>query len=486
VALWSLCRQSPPRTDPLEQDWPRRRRPILHGVARVLPRRRSPDEGLLRKPAAAVVAGFAAAVAVGTVVLALPVATEAGTPAGLVTALFTAVSAVCVTGLVVVDTPTYWSGFGELAILGMIQVGGIGIMTLATLLGLLIARRIGMRLQLTAQAETKTLGLGDVRLVVVRVLLVSLIVEAVTAAVLTARFGLFYDEPAGRAVYLGLFHAVSAFNNAGFALFTDNMMSFATDPWICMPMGAATILGGIGFPVLFELGRHLRGQARRWSLHFRVTVGTYAILFVVGVTAFLLGEWTNPGTLGPIDVGGKMVISVFHGIQPRTAGFNSVDIAELGTPTLLITDVLMFIGGGSAGTAGGIKVTTFALLAFVMLAEIRGEPTVHVLGRQLPAAIQRQALTVALAAVGLVMVSTVILLEISDFGLDAVLFEAVSAFATVGLSTGITDDLPIAGQLVLAALMFLGRLGPITLASALALREHERRYELPEERTIVG
>jgi potassium uptake TrkH family protein len=403
-----------------------------------------------------------------------------------VAALFTAVSAVCVTGLIVVDTPTYWSTFGEVVILGLIQIGGIGIMTLATLLGLVIARRIGLRLQLTAQAETKALGLGEVSRVVIRVIAISVIIEALTALVLVARFALFYDQPPGRAAYLGVFHAVSAFNNAGFALFPDNMISFATDPWICLPMGVATILGGIGFPVLFELGRHLRGRAGRWSLHFRVTVGTYAILFVVAVAAFLLGEWTNPGTLGPVDVGGKLVIGVFHGIQPRTAGFNSVDVAQLDPPTLLITDVLMFIGGGSAGTAGGIKVTTFALLAFVMLAEVRGEPTVHVLGRRLPAAIQRQALTVALAAVGLVMVSTVTLLEISEFGLDAVLFETVSAFGTVGLSTGITDDLPTAGQLLLAALMFVGRLGPITLASALALRERERRYELPEERTIVG
>jgi trk system potassium uptake protein len=451
-----------------------------------MPGRRSPVDAVLRRPAAAVVAGFAAAVAIGTVLLMLPMATADGAAAGWVTALFTTVSAVCVTGLVVVDTPTYWSLFGELAILAMIQVGGIGIMTLATLLGLLIARRVGLRLQLTAQAETKALGLGEVRQVVVRILAISVIVELLTAVPLVTRFAVFYDQPLGRAFYLGLFHAVSAFNNAGFALFTDNLMSFATDPWICFPLGLATILGGIGFPVLFELGRHLRRRVVRWSLHLRVTVGTYAILFVVGVVAFLLGEWTNPGTLGPVDVGGKLVIGVFSGIQPRTAGFNSVDIAQLDPSTLLITDVLMFIGGGSAGTAGGIKVTTFALLAFVMWAEVRGEPTVHVLGRRLPPAIQWQALTVALAAVGLVMVSTVTLLEISDFGLDAVLFETVSAFATVGLSTGITDDLPTAGQLLLAALMFLGRLGPITLASALALREHERRYELPEERTIVG
>jgi trk system potassium uptake protein len=443
-------------------------------------------DALLRRPAAAVVAGFAVAVVIGTALLMLPVATESGASAGLITALFTTVSSVCVTGLIVVDTPTYWSTFGELSILTMIQVGGIGIMTLATLLGLLIARRIGLRLQLSALAETKAFGLGDVRRVVVRVLAISVIIELLTAAALVPRFALFYEEPPGRALYLGVFHAVSAFNNAGFALFTDNMIPFATDPWICIPMGLATILGGIGFPVLFELGRHLRGRLRRWSLHVKVTAGTYLILFVVGVAAFLLGEWTNPGTLGPVDVGGKLVIGVFHGIQPRTAGFNSVDIAQLDPATLLITDVLMFIGGGSAGTAGGIKVTTFALLGFVMLAEVRGEPTVHVLGRRLPPAIQRQALTVALAAIGLVMAATVTLLELSEFGLDAVLFEAVSAFATVGLSTGITDDLPAAGQLVLVALMFLGRLGPITLASALALREQERRYELPEERTIVG
>ena len=416
----------------------------------------------------------------------LPVATQSGAATGLVTAVFTAVSAVCVTGLIVVDTPTYWSTFGELVILTMIQVGGIGIMTLATLLALLIAHRMSLRLQLTAQAETKSLGLGHVRQVVAGVLAISLIIELIVAVPLVARFALFYHEPLGRALYLGGFHAVSSFDNAGFALFTDNMIPFATDPWICGPIALATVLGGIGFPVLFELLRRLRGQSSRWSLHLRVTVGTYAILVVVGVGAFLLAEWRNPGTIGAVDVGGKIVIGLFHGIMPRTAGFNSIDPGQLDPATLLITDVLMFIGGGSAGTAGGIKVTTFALLAFVMFAEVRGEPTVHVLGRRLPASMQRQALTVALAGAGLVMVSTVTLLAISPFGLDAVLFETVSAFGTVGLSTGITDDLSAPGQLVLTALMFLGRLGPITLASALALRERGRRYELPEERPFVG
>jgi potassium uptake TrkH family protein len=450
------------------------------------PHRWRPLEALLRRPTAAVVAGFAVAVAVGTVLLALPVAAESGSWTGFVPAVFTAVSAVCVTGLVVVDTATHWSAFGEVVILLLIQVGGIGIMTLATLLGLLIARRVGLRLQLSVQAESKSLGLRDVRRVVNGVLAMSLAIELVVAVPLVVRFAAHYDEPLGRALYLGGFHAVAAFNNAGFALFSDSMVGFATDPWICLPLATATVLGGIGFPVLFALGRRLRGQRHRWTLHVRVTVVTYAALLVVGVVAFLAFEWANPATIGDRDVAGKLVIGVFHGVMPRSGGFNSIDVGRLDPATLLVTDVLMFIGGGSAGTAGGIKVTTFALLAFVMLAEVRGEPTVHVAGRRLPATVQRQALTVALAGVGVVMVSTVALLAITPFGLDAVLFETVSAFATVGLSTGITDDLPPAGQLLLTALMFLGRLGPITLASALALRERGRRYELPEERTIIG
>jgi potassium uptake TrkH family protein len=440
----------------------------------------------MRHPAAAVVAAFVLAVAAGTVLLGLPVSAESGTATRPITALFTAVSSVCVTGLIVVDTPTYWSTFGELVILVMIQLGGLGIMTVATLLLLVLSKRIGLHLQLTAMAETRAVGLGEVRHVVWGVLALSLAVELTTAIPLVLRFALAYHESVSRSVYDGVFHAVSAFNNAGFALFPDNMMSFATDPWICLPLGIATILGGLGFPVLFEIGRRMQHRSTRWSLHVRVTVMTYAVLLVIGIAAFLLGEWNNSRTIGPIDVSGKIVIGIFHGVQPRTAGFNSIDMGHADRSTLLITDVLMFIGGGSAGTAGGIKVTTFALLGFVMLAEIRGEPTVHVLGRRLPAAIQRQALTVALAGVGLVMAATVALLEITPFGLDAVLFETVSAFATVGLSTGITDKLPVAGQLILAGLMFLGRLGPITLASALALREQERRYELPEERTIVG
>ncbi|WP_232376642.1 TrkH family potassium uptake protein [Amycolatopsis aidingensis] len=445
----------------------------------------------VRHPARLVVLGFGVAVVAGTVLLSLPVATEGGPPLEVVTALFTATSAVCVTGLVVVDTAGHWSTFGELVVLGLIQVGGLGIMTLASLLGMLVARRLGLRMRLGAQAETKSLRLGDIGRVVVGVLRLSLVFEVLTAAVLSMRFMTGYGRPLGEAIYLGVFHAISAFNNAGFALWPDSLTAYATDAWIVVPVMIALVSGGLGFPVLFELGRrmrhHRRGRAGiRWSLHTKITLLVSAVLLVVGTVAVLAMEWSNPATMGPRGVLDKLLLALFHGATPRTAGFNTLDVGELRPATLLVNDILMFIGGGSAGTAGGIKVTTFALLAFVILAEIRGEPTVHVMGRRLANAVQRQAITVALLGVGAVVAGTAALLLITPFDLDRVLFEVVSAFGTVGLSTGITAELPVAGQLLLVGLMFLGRLGPITLASALALRERGRRYELPEERPIVG
>nr|WP_132878489.1 potassium transporter TrkG [Tamaricihabitans halophyticus] len=432
-----------------------------------------------------VVWGFAGVTALGTLLLSLPISSANGQPTEVLTALFTATSAVCVTGHIVVDTGSHWSAFGEVVLLGLIQIGGFGIMTFASLIGMLVARTLGLRMQRTAQSETKSLEFGEVRRVVVRIILLALVIELVVTIALATRFiGLGYEW--GRAIYLGVFHAISSFNNAGFALWSDNLMPFVTDAGVLVPIMTAVVLGGIGFPVLFQVGRWLRGRLGRWSLHVKITLLTYGSLLVAGSIAVTMLEWRNPATLGPLSVGDKLLAGLFHGITPRTAGFNALDVGEFNSATLLVNDILMFIGGGSAGTAGGIKVTTFALLAFVIIAEIRGEPTVHVMGRRLPSALQRQALTVALLGVGVVMAATAALLVLTPFTLDQVLFESVSAFGTVGLSTGITADLPPAGQLIIVLLMFIGRLGPITLASALALRERARRYELPEERPIVG
>ncbi|MGN6576444.1 MAG: TrkH family potassium uptake protein [Nocardioides sp.] len=448
--------------------------------------RRPVRQPIFRHPAQVIVTAFAAAVVVGTVLLMLPVARHGpGSGAPLLTALFTSTSAVCVTGLITVDTPAYWSGFGEGVILALIQVGGFGIMTLASLVALLLSRRMGLRSRMTAAAETKSLGLGDVRSILVGVARVSLLFEAATAALLTARFALGYDEPWGRAAYHGVFHAVSAFNNAGFALYSDSLVGFVSDPWICLPIAGAVIVGGLGFPVLLELRRNFT-TPNRWSLHTRLTLGTSGALLVVGSLFITATEWSNPGTLGPLSTPGRLLAGFFQAVMPRTAGFNSVDYGQMHDGTLLATDALMFIGGGSAGTAGGIKVTTFILLFFVIYAEVRGERDVNAIDRRIGERAQRQALTVALLAIGLVMSATLFLLEITDLRTDQVLFETVSAFATVGLSTGITAQVPPAGQIALVLLMFVGRLGPITLVSALALREKQLRYTLPEGRPLIG
>ena len=444
--------------------------------------------GLRRRansPAAVVVTGFAVAVLVGTLLLLLPVSRNGAAGAGVVDALFTATSAVCVTGLITVDTPVFWSGFGQAVILLLIQVGGFGIMTLATLLGLLVSRRLGLRTRLNAAAESKSLGLADVRRVLVGVARTSLLFEAAGALVLALRLATAYDEPPARALWLGVFHAVSAFNNAGFSLYSDNLVGFATDPFVGLPVCVLVIAGGLGFPVLFELRRAWR-TPRRWTLHTKVVLAMTAVLLPLGTLMFLALEWANPQTLGPLSTPGKVLAGFFQSVQTRTAGFNSINPGDLDEATLLGSDVLMFIGGGSGGTAGGIKVTTFAVLLFVILTEVRGDESVTAFARRIPREVQRQALSVALLAVAVVVGSTALLLLLTPFGLTQVLYEVVSAFATVGLSTGITAQVGVPGQLVLVALMFLGRLGPITLASALALRSRPRLYDVPQERPLIG
>ncbi|HZN19189.1 MAG TPA: potassium transporter TrkG [Micromonosporaceae bacterium] len=439
----------------------------------------------LQHPARAVPIAFLIAISAGTVLLMLPVSRQGPGGAPLLTALFTTTSAVCVTGLSIVDTPTYWSSFGQAVILGEIQVGGLGIVTLATMLGLLVSRRLGLSRRLMAQAENRSVTLGSVRGILGRVALTLLVCETVVAVALTARFWLGYRYPFGKAVWHGVFHAVSAFNDAGFALYSDNMVRFVGDWWVCLPLIAAVVVASLGFPVLFELLRELRRPAT-WTVHTRLTVMGTVVLLAVGFVAVLAFEWTNAGTLGPLGVADKTLAALFQSAMPRTAGFNSVDYAQMQTETVAVTDVLMFIGGGSAGTAGGIKVTTFFLLAYVIWSEVRAESDVVVGRRRIAESAQRQAVSVALLGVAVVAVGTLLLLLLTDLPLDRALFETTSAFATVGLSTGVTATLPPAAQVVLVMLMFVGRVGTVAVASAMALAERPRRYRYPEEQPIVG
>ncbi len=447
-------------------------------------RRRARRRWLLH-PSRVLVAAFAAAILVGSALLLVPIASRPGEHTSVVTALFTATSAVCVTGLNVVDLPEHWTLFGQVVILLLIQVGGFGIMTIASLLGLLISRRLGLRSRLAVTAETGTGGLGGASSVLIGVAKVTVAVEACCALVLTLRFAIGYHQRIPHAIWLGVFHGISAFNNAGFALYSDSLRGFVGDPWICLPIALAVIIGGLGFPVLFELRRSLR-RPWSWSLHTKMTVLMTLILIVAGTAFILINEWDNPATLAPLGVGDKLLAGGFTAVMPRTAGFDTLDVSQMKQGTWLGTIVLMFIGGGSASTAGGIKVTTFVVLLFAILAEVRGESSVSAFDRRVTSRVIRQALSVALLSVGAVVAATVVLTELSNFALSDVLFETTSAFATVGLSTGITDQLPTSGEVLMVALMFLGRLGPITLVTALAARNRGRLYELPEGRPIIG
>lgn len=436
-----------------------------------------------RRPGRRIVAAFALGVAVGTGLLLLPVATVAPGGARPLQALFTATSALCVTGLTVVDTATYWSTFGQVTILALIQIGGFGVMTLASLLGLWIYRRLGLGNRLLAAKETKSARLGDIRTVLLGVARISFTVEAVTATILTVRFATAYDFPWPKALWFGVFHAVSAFNNAGFSLFSDNLIGFATDAWICLPIALAVIIGGLGFPVILEI---LRRPRRQWSAHTRLTLTMTLILLVGGTLFVTIAEWNNPHTLGAFDPAGRTLAGFFQAVMPRTAGFNSVNPAGMNTGTLLGVDVLMFIGGGSASTAGGIKVGTFAVLLLVIVAELRGDPDANLYDRRLPTSAIRQALAVALLSVAAVVGSTLALAMTTPYTLDQILYEVISAFSTVGLTTGITPALHPAQQVLIVLLMFAGRLGPVTFASALVLRERQRLFRRPEGRPLIG
>ncbi|MFV0309557.1 MAG: TrkH family potassium uptake protein [Desertimonas sp.] len=431
-------------------------------------------------PARMTVVAFGGLIAIGTLLLRLPFAVDSGHP-GTAHALFTSTSAVTVTGLASfeIDKLTL---FGELVVLGLIQVGGFGIMTISSVLALLASRRLGLRQRMRARTEFGDIDIGDMRRLLGAVGLITLTVELTIAVALFLRFWA-TGQGVGRAAYGGVFHAISAFNNAGFALRSDSLMSYAGDPVVLVLITVAIIAGGLGFPVVLEL---VKRRGTRMSLHARVTLTMTVTLLIAGPLIIGTFEWTNPDTIGAMPLGDKLANTWMMGVSPRTAGFNAVDIGAANPSTLMVMIVLMFIGGGPASTAGGVKVTTFAVLGYVLWSEVRGDADVNLFHRRLPAAVLRQAIAVVLLAVGAITGITLILLAASDVTIGASLFEATSAFGTVGLSTGITPGLPTISLMSLVLLMFVGRLGPVTMVTALVLRGRRRLYTYPEERPIIG
>lgn len=455
------------------------------------------DAFIAATPARFAIVVFAGLILVFTALFSLPLSTSSGKQAPLVDALFTAVSVICVTGLSTVDMATYWSPLGHTFIFIGVEIGGIGVLTLASILGLVISRKLGLRQKLLAAgdanplrirkgpiAEGQAVRLGETGNLLVTVAISVVAIELIVALLLFPRMllqGVNPLEAAWQSVYI----AAMAFTNTGFLPTSEGLAPYAGDVWFLGVVMLGVIAGAIGFPVIYVLSRNLR-RPRRWSLHVKMTILTFGLLLVLGALAYFILEFNNPSTFADLDVGQRILQSFFLSAMSRSGGFSTIDISHLDGSSLLVTDMLMFIGGGSASTAGGIKVTTLAVLFLAAFAEARGNDEMEAYDRRIPPDVLRLGVSVVLWGATTVAGASIVLMLFTDEPLDYVLFDVISAFATCGLSTGFTQNASDGAQYVLAATMFLGRIGTVTLAAALAASQRRQLFRRPEERPIVG
>ncbi|THF76931.1 TrkH family potassium uptake protein [Cohnella fermenti] len=439
---------------------------------------------LASSPPRALTLGFVAIILVGAILLKLPISLKDGQSIRWIDALFTSVSATCVTGLVVVDTGTFFSVFGHWVILVLVQIGGVGFMTMGTLFALFLRRKVSLKERLILQESLNQNNLEGIIRLVRRVINYALTIELAGSLLFTLRFML--DMPPGRALYYGIFHGVSIFNNAGFDLFGDyrSMSNYISDPFVNILSIILIILGGLGFVVLADLVEYRRN--RRLSLHSKVAICVTLLLFVVGAIVILLFEFTNEKTLGPLGTADKIFAALLHSMTPRSAGITTIDVSSLRQATQFLLVILMFIGVSPGSTGGGIKTTTFAVLIVAVLAVFRGREDVVLLRHTIERERVYKAITVTLFSFLIVVAGTMLLSVTENHTFMGVLFESTSAFATVGLSTGLTPELTDAGKLILILLMFMGRLGPFTLFYAVGPKHGRPLYRHAEGKIIIG
>ncbi|WP_412762566.1 TrkH family potassium uptake protein [Priestia megaterium] len=436
-------------------------------------------------PPKVLVTGFALIILLGAFLLTLPVATKDGGGLSWINALFTSTSATCVTGLVVVDTGTTFTMFGQLVILALIQVGGLGFMTFATLFAFILGKRISLKERILLQESLNNVSIEGIVRLAKRILVFTLVFEGLGGLLLAIRFS--FDMPLSKAIYFGFFHAISNFNNAGFDLMGEfrSLTGYVDDPLVTLVVCTLIIFGGIGFIVINELYEYR--HTKRFSLHTKVVLITTSILLVVGTIIVFILEFNNTKTLQPLSWSGKFLASLFQSVTPRTAGANTLNIPDLTQTTLFFTIFLMFIGASPGSTGGGIKTTTFATLIGAVWSQIRGKEDVNFFRRKVTYDVIYKSLTVT--SIGLFIVFVVaMLLTITEPGKEflMILFETVSAFGTVGLSMGLTPDLSPIGRIIIVLTMFAGRVGPLTIAFAITLRRQGDPFHYPKGKIMIG
>ncbi|MFC3885870.1 TrkH family potassium uptake protein [Bacillus songklensis] len=446
---------------------------------------RNVTKKLYMDPPKMLVAGFALIILLGAFLLTLPVATEDGKGLTWLNGLFTSTSATCVTGLVVVDTGSTFTMFGELVILSLIQVGGLGFMTFATFFAFLLGKRISLKERLLLQEALNNISIEGIVRLVRRILIFTLVIELIGAILLAIRFS--FDMPLPTAIYYGLFHAISNFNNAGFDLMGDfrSLTEYVEDPLVTLVVSALIILGGIGFIVMNEVYEYRR--TKRFSLHTKIVLTASALLVILGTIIIFILEFNNPKTLQPLSISGKVLGSLYQAVTPRTAGSNTLNIPDLRQSTLFLIIFLMFIGASPGSTGGGIKTTTFTTLLGAVWSQIKGKEDVIFFRQRIVYNTIYKALTVTLSGLFIVMAVTMVL-TITETGKEflMILFEAVSAFATVGLSMGLTPELTPIGRVIIILTMFAGRLGPLTFAYAVTLRRNGDPFRYPKGKIMIG
>ncbi len=441
---------------------------------------------------------FTGIIALWTFLFMLPAASADGTITPFADALFTAVSTICVTGLAVVDMATHWSVFGNLLVFFGVQVGALGVLTLASLLGRVVTRRLGLRQKLLAASDGNPLRTHAgpvsesqaVKLDEVGGILATAAISLVTIQTVVALFILpvFLATPGYgtlEALTDSYYYAASAFTNTGFSHHSEGIEPFANNVWFLGCLAGAVFLGSLGFPVIFALVRRLRTK-QRLPIHAKLTLITTVVLFFAGWAVLYLLEFDNPNTLGEEETWFRPLSAGFMSAMTRSGGFSTIDISEMNDASLLVMDMLMFVGGGSASTAGGIKVTTLAILFLAAVAEAKGATDIQSFGKRIPVDVLRLAIAVALWGATIVAVASILVMQLSGAEFKYALFDTISAFATCGLSTGLTQELPDSATYILTATMWLGRVGTVTFAAALASRQKRQLYTLPEERIIVG